>query len=154
MGVEIERKFLVVGDAWRAPENATRMHQGYLTIEPERTVRVRVAGARAFVTIKGKSRGASRAEYEYEVPVQDADEMLAQLCLRPTLEKVRTRVPFGAHVWEVDEFLGESAGLVVAEIELGDEHESFERPAWLGAEVTGDPRYYNSSLIQRPYSSW
>jgi adenylate cyclase len=119
-----------------------------------RTVRVRIEGERAVITIKSKSTGATRGEWEYEIPVPDAAELLERLCEQPLVEKVRHRIRYGRHTWEVDEFQGENAGLVVAEIELGSEDEAFEKPDWIGQEVTGDPRYYNSSLIRLPYSKW
>ncbi|MEN3277859.1 MAG: adenylate cyclase [Massilia sp.] len=154
MGVEIERKFLVRGDAWRTLGSATLLRQGYLSADPERTVRVRIEGEGAVLTIKGKSRGATRGEWEYPIPVNEAAELLDQLCQQPLVEKVRRRIVVGAHTWEVDEFLGANAGLVVAEIELASEAEAFDRPDWIGSEVTHDKRYFNSNLIRHPYSSW
>lgn len=154
MGVEIERKFLLVGDAWRGLGEAVLLRQGYLSSHPDRTVRVRVEGDAGSVTIKGRSSGATRAEWEYAIPVEEAAQLLDQLCERPLIEKYRHRITVGAHVWEVDEFLGENRGLVVAEIELDDEAESFDKPAWVGQEVTGERRYFNSSLIRAPYTSW
>jgi adenylate cyclase len=154
MGIEIERKFLPNGDGWRGLGEATLMRQGYLTSDPVRTVRVRIEGERAVITIKSKSTGATRGEWEYEIPVPDAAELLDRLCEQPLVEKVRHRIDYLGHTWEVDEFQGENAGLVVAEIELGSEDEAFEKPDWIGREVTGDPRYYNSSLIRLPYSKW
>lgn len=154
MGLEIERKFLVNGDEWRAGVEGVRFRQGFLSTVPERTVRVRVAGNRATLTIKGKTVGATRAEFEYGVPLADAEEMLDALCERPLIEKVRYTLVTGGHTWEVDVFEGENAGLVVAEIELGAEDEAFDRPAWLGAEVTDDPRYFNSNLVSKPFSTW
>ena len=154
MGVEIERKFLVEGDAWRTQGEATLLRQGYLSLDPARTVRVRIDGENAFLTIKGKSVGASRGEWEYPIPVPDAAELLDGLCQQPLVEKFRHRIASGPHTWEVDEFLGANAGLVVAEIELASEDEAFEKPDWLGREVTGDARYFNSRLIQHPYSQW
>jgi adenylate cyclase len=130
------------------------MRQGYLVADPVRTVRVRIEGQRAVITIKSKSTGASRGEWEYEIPVPDAAELLDRLCEQPLVEKVRHRIDYAGHTWEVDEFQGENAGLVVAEIELGSEDEAFDKPDWIGQEVTGDPRYYNSSLIRFPYSKW
>jgi len=115
---------------------------------------VRIDGEHAFLTIKGKSVGASRGEWEYPVPVLDAAELLDGLCQQPLVEKVRRRIAIGPHTWEVDEFLGANAGLVVAEIELASEDEAFEKPDWLGREVTGDARYFNSNLIRQPYSQW
>lgn len=154
MGVEIERKFLVDGDAWRTLGEATLLRQGYLSADPARTVRVRIDGARAFLTIKGKSVGASRGEWEYPIPVSEAAELLDGLCQQPLVEKVRRRIAIGPHTWEVDEFLGANAGLVVAEIELASENEAFEKPVWIGREVTGETRYFNSNLIRHPYSQW
>jgi adenylate cyclase len=154
MGIEIERKFLLSDDGWRGLGEATLMRQGYLCADPVRTVRVRIEGERAVITIKSKSVGASRGEWEYEIPVPDAAELLERLCEQPLVEKTRHRIEYQGHVWEVDEFLGENAGLVVAEIELASEDEAFERPAWIGQEVTGEKRYYNSSLIRLPYAKW
>ena len=154
MGVEIERKFLVEGDAWRTLGESTLLRQGYLSLDPARTVRVRIDGEQAFITIKGKSVGASRGEWEYPIPVPEAAELLDGLCQQPLVEKVRHRIASGPHTWEVDEFLGANAGLVVAEIELGSEDEAFEKPDWIGREVTGDARYFNSRLISHPYSQW
>jgi adenylate cyclase len=154
MGVEIERKFLPANDGWRGQGTPTLMRQGYLVADPVRTVRVRIEGERGVLTIKSKSEGASRGEWEYPIPVADAEELLGRLCEGPLVEKVRHRIPQGKHVWEVDEFLGQNAGLVVAEIELGSEDEAFAKPDWLGQEVTGDVRYYNSQLMRKPYSAW
>ena len=154
MGEEIERKFLVSGEAWRQTAEGTRYRQGFLSTEPERTVRVRVAGPRGWITVKGKNLGARRAEFEYEIPVADAERMLDTLCKRPLIEKVRYVLAFGAHTWEIDVFEGDNAGLVVAEIELRREDEAFEKPEWVGDEVTGDPRYFNSNLVANPYRAW
>lgn len=154
MGIEIERKFLLASEGWKGLGQPTLMRQGYLVADPVRTVRVRIEGERAVITIKSKSVGASRGEWEYEIPVPDAAELLDRLCEQPLVEKVRHRIEHAGHTWEVDEFQGENAGLVVAEIELGSEDEAFDRPDWIGQEVTGDPRYYNSSLIRLPYSKW
>ncbi|MFK3736512.1 CYTH domain-containing protein [Massilia sp. TN1-12] len=154
MGIEIERKFLLAGDGWRGLGTPTLMRQGYLVADAVRTVRVRIEGERAVITVKGKSTGASRGEWEYAIPVPDAAELLDGLCEQPLVEKVRHRIDHAGHVWEVDEFLGLNAGLVVAEIELGAEDEAFDKPDWIGQEVTGDKRYYNSSLIRHPYSEW
>lgn len=152
MGVEIERKFLVRGEAWRQG-TGERMVQGYLSRDKARTVRVRVAGEAAFLTIKGVSVGATRAEFEYPIPVADALALLA-LCDGPLIDKVRYRVPSGEVVWEVDVFSGDNAGLVVAEVELPHEDAAFDRPEWLGEEVTHDARYFNSNLAATPYSRW
>ena len=154
MGVEIERKFLLQGDAWRRLAEPVLLRQGYLSADPARVVRVRIQGEAAFLTIKGKSQGATRAEWEYPIPVPEAAELLDTLCQPPLIEKYRRRIPVGAHVWEVDEFLGANAGLVVAEIELTCEDEAFEKPDWVGVEVTHEARYFNSNLIRNPYSSW
>jgi CYTH domain-containing protein len=154
MGEEIERKYLVVGSAWQALAKPVQLRQGYLSVDPERIVRVRVADDQAWVTIKGRSHGARRAEYEFPVPKKDATEMLDRLCLQPLLEKRRSRIPHAGLVWEVDEFLGENAGLIIAEVELTAENQPIALPEWIGIEVTGDPRYYNSNLLKNPYSRW
>lgn len=152
MGVEIERKFLVLGDRWRQGEGVPYA-QGYLSRDAQRTVRVRIAGDRAFLTIKGASRGATRAEFEYEIPPADAAQLL-ELSDGPVIRKLRRVIVHEGLAWEVDEFLGENAGLVVAELELQSEDQPYARPAWLGREVTEDPRYYNSNLAANPYSRW
>ena len=154
MGEEIERKFLVSGEAWRQTAEGTRYRQGFLSTEPERTVRVRVAGPRGSITVKGKNVGARRAEFEYEIPVADAERMLDTLCKRPLIEKVRYVLAVGVHTWEIDVFEGDNAGLVGAEIELRREDEAVERPEWGGDEVTDDPRYFNSNLVANPYRAW
>ena len=154
MPEEIERKFLVTGDGWRATAQGMHYRQGFLSTEPERTVRVRLAGPRGSITIKGKTVGARREEFEYEIPVPDAKRMLDALCKRPLIEKVRYTLPVGRHIWEIDVFGGDNAGLVVAEVELGSEDEAFEKPDWAGEEVTDDPRYFNSNLVAKPYSTW
>ncbi len=152
MAVEIERKFLVTGDAWRN-DGGVLYRQGYLNRDKMRTVRIRIAGDAAFLTIKGKSTGASRAEFEYPVPMDDAQALLA-LCDGPLIEKTRYIVLHAGHRWEVDEFAGDNAGLVVAELELSAEDEAFDAPAWLGAEVTHDARYFNSNLASQPFCTW
>ncbi|MDT8441913.1 MAG: CYTH domain-containing protein [Desulfuromonadales bacterium] len=153
MGIEIERKFLVIGEPWRdSPGVAFR--QGYLCTDPARTVRVRLAGAHGYLTIKGESHGATRTEYEYEIPAAEAQEMLDQLCPGPQIEKTRYRLDEDGLIWEVDVFAGENAGLVLAEVELDDEGQEIALPAWVGREVTGDPRYYNASLSRRPFTTW
>lgn len=155
MNREIERKFRVVNDLYKSGSTSCLYKQGYLCTDKERTVRIRIAGEKGYITIKGHTTGCSRAEYEYEIPLADAASMLDTLCVKPLIEKIRYRCtgPDGK-VWEVDEFLGENEGLVVAEIELSGEDEPFARPAWVGDEVTGDPRYYNSYLSQTPYKRW
>ena len=154
MGVEIERKFLVDkdSDAWRRDGEIFR--QGYLSTHKGRTVRIRVRGERGFITVKGLAEGLRRVEFEYEIPKAEATAMLERLCEQPIIEKTRYHVPYGAHLWEVDAFHGANAGLVVAEIELGQPEEEFEKPSWLGAEVTGQARYFNSRLVKEPYSTW
>jgi adenylate cyclase len=155
MAQEIERKFLVKGDFKCESMRAVRITQGYLSSEPERTVRVRIKGDRGFLTIKGISNasGATRYEWEKEIPVSEADELL-RICEPGVIDKTRYEVRRGSHVFEVDEFYGENEGLILAEVELSSEEEEFERPGWLGEEVTGDSRYYNSALIRDPYRSW
>lgn len=152
MGREIERKFLVGAD-WQPQGEGVRIAQGYLCAVPERTVRVRVKGADGYLTVKGKNEGICRAEYEYRIPLQEAEELLG-LCEGPVLEKTRYREKVAGHLWEVDVFAGENAGLVVAEVELASPEESFVRPHWLGQEVSGDARYYNSNLSRNPYCRW
>lgn len=154
MSLEIERKFLVCGSAWKALGQAVTLRQGYLSSHPDRTVRVRIEGERGTLTIKGRSQGATRGEWEYSIPLVDAAAMLDTLCERPLIEKTRTRVEHAGMVWEVDEFAGDNLGLIVAEIELASEDQVFEKPDWIGEEVTQDVRYYNSNLIKRPYTSW
>jgi len=153
MATEIERKFKVNSLEWLIQGSGERLQQGYLSTDPERTVRVRVVGERAWLTIKGRTVGASRPEFEYDLPTSEARQLL-ELCLLPLIDKTRYRVPFAGHTWEVDVFHGANAGLVIAEVELDREDEAVQRPAWLGEEVTGDPAYYNSSLIRRPYDTW
>lgn len=152
MATEIERKFLVIGTEWRTSAGI-RMSQGYLNRDKERTVRVRIEGQQAAITIKGITTGATRAEFEYEIPLRDA-EQLVMLCERPLVEKTRYRIPHQGLVWEVDEFLGENAGLIVAEIELEREDQPYIKPGWVGAEVTNDPRYFNSNLVTKPFKTW
>ncbi len=155
MGVEIERKFLLRNEAWRAQaDEGVYFHQGYLSTTPERVVRVRQMGERAVLTIKGKGDGITRPEFEYEIPLDDAQSMLRALCLQPTIEKRRYKLALGSHTWEIDVFDGDNHGLVVAEIELSSEAEIFEKPEWLGDEVSHDSRYLNSNLIAKPFKSW
>jgi adenylate cyclase len=154
MGKEIERKYLVKGDTWRALAEGAYYRQGYLNSDTERTVRIRSTGDKAYLTIKGVVVGATRPEYEYEIPVADGNAMLDALAERPIIEKKRYKIPHGGVTIEVDEFLGENAGLVVAEVELKSEDQVFGKPAWLGEEVTGDPKYYNANLTRHPYSTW
>jgi adenylate cyclase len=154
MGVEIERKFLLRGDAWRELGEPVLLRQGYLSSHKERVVRVRIEGGQGVLTIKGRTVGMTRGEWEYPIPLDEAAELLDGLCERPLIEKYRRRIAVGPHVWEVDEFLGANAGLVVAEIELASEDEAFERPDWIGEEVSDDVRYLNANLIRHPFSAW
>lgn len=154
MGTEIERKFLVRSDAWRGLSDGVRYRQGYLNSAKERTVRIRTVGEKAFLTIKGISVGATRAEYEYPIPTADCNAMLDTLAEKPLIEKTRYKIRHGVHTWEIDEFAGDNHGLIVAEIELQREDEPFDKPDWIGTEVTGDPRYFNSNLIKQPFTSW
>ncbi|WP_070987752.1 CYTH domain-containing protein [Halofilum ochraceum] len=155
MGTEIERKFLVTAGNWRDDAiSRTNMRQGFLSTEPARTVRVRLTDGAAELTIKGITVDAQRAEYEYSIPPTDAAEMLDGLCQPGLIEKTRYRVPHAGHIWEVDEFQGANTGLIVAEIELEHADEAFALPGWIGEEVTGNPRYYNASLVNQPYSGW
>lgn len=155
MSKEIERKFLVKGDYKPFVTKATRITQGYLSSVPERTVRVRVKGDKGFITIKGigSQSGASRYEWEKEIPVDEVNELL-KICEPGVIDKTRYLVPAGKHTFEVDEFYGENEGLIVAEVELSSEDEAFETPDWLGQEVTGDVKYYNSMLMKNPYTKW
>lgn len=154
MGREIERKFLVSGDAWRQGAKGTSFRQGYLSSAPERTVRVRSDGLKGYLTVKGRTVGAAREEYEYEIPSAEAAEMLDRLCERPLIEKTRYAILFAGFTWEIDEFGGDNHGLIVAEVELASEGQMIALPPWAGREVTGDPRYYNSNLALRPYRTW
>lgn len=154
MGKEIERKFLVKGDSWRKGIQGVPCRQGYLSTFKERTVRVRVIGNEGFLTIKGISSRVSRDEYEYAIPVKDAQEILTNLCELPLIEKNRYKIQDGGNIWEIDEFLGENQGLIIAEVELREENQELSLPDWIGEEVTGDPRYFNSNLITHPYSRW
>lgn len=154
MGIEIERKFLLTGTAWKQLAAGTAYRQGYLSAVKERTVRVRTIDDRGFLTVKGISVGATRSEYEYEIPLADAKALLDDLCEKPLIEKNRYKIEYAGFIWEVDEFFGKNDGLVVAEIELENEEQSFDKPEWVGEEVTGDVRYFNSNLIKEPYSQW
>jgi adenylate cyclase len=154
MAKEIERKFLVEGDAWKKAAKGIEYRQGYLSSVKERVVRVRTIENKGFLTIKGITKGLSRSEFEYEISVDDANVMLDEICEKPLIEKKRYKIVLGAHVFEVDEFFGENEGLVVAEVELKDEKQKVDLPDWIGAEVSGDPRYFNSNLIQHPFKKW
>mgnify|MGYP000013519901 FL=1 len=154
MAIEIERKFLVDPDgAWRTAP-CTRYRQGYLSTDKERTVRVRTIGEQGYLTIKGVTRGASRLEYEYPIPGDDAEQLLSGLCHKPLIEKDRYRLEHQGLEWEVDEFFGDNQGLILAEVELQSEDQALMLPEWVRAEVTDDARYYNANLIEHPYSAW
>lgn len=154
MPLEIERKFLVKSNAWRTLGQPQTVRQGYLSRDIGRTVRVRVKGPNAFLTIKGKNNGSIRTEFEYAIPVEDANQILEALALRPLIEKTRTKIEYAGKIWEVDCFFGENEGLVVAEVELTSADEAIELPEWIGQEVTHLPRYYNSALSEHPYCDW
>lgn len=153
MGLEIERKFLVLPELWNPEVEGTRIRQGYLSTDPERNVRVRTIGDEAYLTVKGKAVGISRKEIEFPISPEDALDLL-ELCHRPLIEKTRYRLPIGGLTWEVDVFEGENEGLLIAEIELPAEDAFFEKPEWVGKEVSTDFRYANSSLCERPYRTW
>jgi adenylate cyclase len=155
MATEIERKFLVLNDHWRRDVSTeTRYRQGYLSIKETASVRVRTGGGRAFLNIKSGKSALRRLEFEYEIPMQDAEQILDDVIDLPVIDKTRYLVPHGGHVWEVDVFAGANEGLVVAEVELGSEEEAFERPDWLGEEVSEEPRYLNVNLVRHPYRDW
>jgi CYTH domain-containing protein len=154
MAVEIEKKFLVDTIPHSLLVRGTRMIQGYMITRKEITVRVRLAGDNAWLTIKGKTVNAARKEYEYPVPVDDARQMLDLFCEKPCIEKTRYSIDYNGFEWVVDQFSGANSGLIVAEIELDDIDQHFEKPDWIGQEVTHDPRYYNSNLIKAPFSTW
>ena len=154
MAKEIERKFLVKGDAWRALAQGTHYRQGYLNSVKERTVRIRTINEKAFLTIKGPTIGVTRQEYEYEIPHADCVQMLEHLAEKPIIEKNRYKIPHEGLIWEIDEFLGVNAGLIVAEVELSDENQVFNKPEWIGEEISADPRYFNSNLVKNPYTTW
>ncbi len=154
MAVEIERKFLVKNDRWRSLATGQIYCQGYIPTTPGSTVRVRIIGEQGYLTIKGPSEGTSRAEFEYPIPLKDAKELLETLCQRPLIEKKRYKIPIDDLIWEVDEFLGENQGLIVAEVELQDENQGIDLPNWIGDEVSHDPRYRNASLVKNPYCQW
>lgn len=153
MATEIERKFLVTSDAWKQDGQAVAYRQGYLSISTRSVVRVRTMGERAALTVKGAVIGTTRPEFEYEIPLEDAQQLL-DLCEEPLIEKTRTKIEHEGLVWEVDEFQGVNAGLTVAECELESEDQEITKPDWVGEEVTDDIRYYNASLVRRPFNTW
>lgn len=154
MAKEIERKFLVHPRKWSDLGPGLGIRQGYLCATKQSSVRVRTYGDRAFLTVKGTTSGLTRDEYEYEIPLADANEMLDHLCENPPIEKTRYRIVYKGHTWEVDEFGGANKGLTVAEVELKDSKEHVELPDWIDREVSGDPRYFNSNLSSKPFSTW
>lgn len=153
VGVEIERKFLLKDSSWREFANPVDYSQGYLVADGERTVRIRTAGEEGFLTIKGKTKGMTRSEFEYPIPLKDARDLFS-LCTHHLVEKRRSKIEWEGKTWEIDEFTGDNEGLILAEIELASEEESFALPPWIGEEVTGDLHYYNSYLSLHPYSEW
>ncbi len=154
MAQEIEKMFLVKGDAWKALATGKLYRQGYLSSVKERTVRVRIAGDKGFLTIKGVNTGVTRTEFEYPIPVEEAAAMLDGLCEKPLVEKTRYAVPLDGYTWEIDEFHGDNDGLVVAEVELSSADEKPPLPGWVGEEVSSDPRYFNSNLVKKPFKTW
>lgn len=154
MAKEIERKFLIKRGLWQPQSQGVEIRQGYLSLDPERTVRVRTKGAKGYLTIKGKNQGISRTELEYEIPYEEACQMLEELCLRPLVEKTRYLEQHGQQLWEIDIFAGDNEGLAVAEAELPSEDTALALPIWIDREVSGEDRYYNSSLIKLPYKNW
>ena len=155
MAIEIERKFLLASDRWRAAvTHSVEIVQGYIAESDTSSVRVRIAGENGSLNIKGPTLGITRKEYEYDLPLADAREILAEFCAARVITKMRHHAEHKGHIWEIDEFAGRNAGLIVAEIELSSENEVFDRPGWLGDEVSGDPRYYNVCLVEQPYGSW
>lgn len=154
MAREIERKFLVANDSWRPEEDGVLVRQGYLRSDVSGLVRVRICGEKAFLAVKSLLSGIVRLEFEYPIPPSDAEEMLERLCPRPWIEKRRWRVRHGALTWEIDEFLGDNEGLILAEVELEREDQPVETPPWVGREVSEDPRFFNVNLAQKPYRLW
>jgi adenylate cyclase len=155
MPLEIEHKFLVANNSWRqAVKNSTKYKQGYLSSQPTSSIRVRISDHLAWLNIKSATIGNSRLEFEYEIPLNDAELIISRLCAKPLIEKTRYFIPIDSHIWEIDEFEGDNKGLVVAEIELKESGESFLKPDWLGEEVTHDLRYYNNNLAKFPYKNW
>lgn len=154
MAKEIERKFTVDTDKWKPGDGGMRVRQGYLPISGRTTVRVRITGDDAWLTIKGENKGAVRSEFEYSIPLRDAHQILDELCERPFIEKIRYAVNYAGATWEVDVFEKENAGLIIAEIELISENQEIELPPWVAAEVTHDPKYYNANLIKFPFKNW
>ncbi len=153
MAKEIERKYLVKGNDWKKLSQGQFYCQGYIATKGKQTVRIRIIGEQGYLTLKGANIGSTRSEFEYPIPIEDAREILDTLCDRPLIEKYRYKIPQGDLIWEVDELLGENAGLIIAEVELTDENQEIELPAWIDRQVT-DPKYYNANLAKHPYSQW
>lgn len=153
MGIEIERKFLVKDTGFLEAYSGEFLAQGYLSAEPKRTVRVRIKGEKAWLTIKGKNEGIKRSEFEYEIPISDAQELI-KMCKGEIVEKIRYKIEVDGYIWEVDKFLGKNDGLILAEIELSDENENPSLPSWVSEEVSSDSRYFNSYLFLHPYTAW
>ncbi len=155
MGIEIERKFLVQNDSWRDQViDESRLQQGYICNQGSATVRVRIGKGKAILNIKSATVGIRRSEFEYEIPLLEGEALLESVARKPIIDKVRYKIKHGAHIWDLDVFEGENQGLIVAEVELASEGEVFDKPPWAGKEVSGDPRYYNASLVTSPYSQW
>ena len=154
MAKEIERKYLVIGNTWRALAEGSVYRQGYIATQNKATVRIRVVGEKSYLTIKGPNIKYSRLEFEYPIPVEDAQEILETLCERPFIEKIRYKIESGGLIWEIDEFNGVNKGLILAEVELNDENQHIELPSWIGQEVSDDSRYFNSNLVKHPFSQW
>ncbi|MCH8068013.1 MAG: CYTH domain-containing protein [Candidatus Marinimicrobia bacterium] len=154
MGKEIERKFLVKESNWQKSSKGLLIQQGYIVIRKEKVVRIRIMNDKGYLTIKGTTTGATRNEYEYEIPLEDARQMLNNLCEKPILEKHRYKINQEGMTWEIDIFHGENEGLIVAEIELEYEDQEFEKPDWVDMEVTDDPKYFNSNLVKNPFKKW
>ncbi|MEH2053149.1 CYTH domain-containing protein [Nostoc sp.] len=154
MAKEIERKYLVRGDSWRGLAEGSVYRQGYIATQDKATVRIRVVGEKSYLTIKGPNIKYSRLEFEYPIPVEDAQEILETLCERPFIEKIRYKIESGGLIWEIDEFDGVNKGLILAEVELSDENQQIELPTWIGQEVSDDSRYFNSNLVKHPFSQW
>jgi len=155
MGTEIERKFLVINDNWRSSvTKSSHYTQGYFATNDKCSIRIRISDDKAELNIKSATLGISRSEYNYTIPLADAEEMLNKLCIRPLIEKTRFHVEYENHLWEIDEFTGDNEGLVVAEIELDTTETEFTKPAWVGDEVSNDVRYYNVCLVEKPFTTW
>ncbi len=154
MGIEIERKYLVKSDVWKSLGDKKFYQQGYLLIDKNRTIRIRTIEDKGFITIKGSAKGISRNEFEYEIPVEEARVILETLCEKPFIKKYRTKIQLNNLIWEVDEFIDENNGLVIAEVELENENQKIDIPNWIGEEVTGDMKYFNSMLIKNPFTKW